>query len=333
MKLSLRINDIKTARIIRQVLGFILTVRKDCILKFTQNEMNIISFDVNNSSPLFWSSIGQINFDRYDVIAKDDTIVLDINIETLFHIMKNYEKAASVAGEMNIKLQRGQELQDKTSKTRPIYMVISYIEEITETQEISHLFSIPVSLSRANRGNRLNQPEIVNFSLILDLNCTLISFFQRVERYKAVDNINIVANKYGELKIEFENNVRKTSIKWKGRLDTYTRSDMKKVQKVPLTDSISSINNNSNNNNGSNKEYDGNTSSESDDNEDNEELEMFNEITVNVKSKWWNLSSKIIEVCDTLQMIIWDQGCVFSCNINDEPSCTLLYVVPGKILE
>lgn len=316
MKLALRIDDVKNARNFRQILGFMLAIRKQCIFKFTTDELNIISFDANNkASPLIWGSIGKINFSRFDVIAKDQVIVLELNIEPLFQILKNYEKTTTVS-DLSIKLQRGEELKDKNSKSRPIFMLITYIEEITMTQEIAHSFSIPVILSRRHRSERLQMPPISNLKLLIDLNNTLTSFFQRVERYKAIDYINIVANKLGELKIEFQDDARRISIKWKNLLEVCTSSDLNKENED--TDSHHSMFENDNNDTCERV---------------NEDLNMIKEVIVCVKSRWWNLASKLIDLCEVLQMVICDEGCVFNCPLNDEPSYSLLYYVPGKLLE
>ena len=314
MKLALKLSDVGN---FKRILGFVLSVRKQCIFKFKANELNIISVD--RESPLIWGTIGSANFSRFDVIAKDECIGLELNVEPLFQIMKNFEKAP-VTSDLIIKLQRGEESntpKDNSSKRkRPVFLHLSYNEDITCTSEISHSFSIPVSLLRGKLIERIQMPPIHNVELIADMNQTLISFFMRIERYKAIDNINVVMNRLGEIKIELKDEGKKISLKWKSLLDTCSPEEVDALTRTDTETPATHVANNQENNDIKNKD-----------------LNMIKEITVKVKSRWWNLASKLIELCDTLQMYIYEDGCVFNCHVEDEQSCSLLYYLPGKLLD
>lgn len=312
MKLALKINDVGN---FKRILGFVLSVRKQCILKFKSDELNIISVD--RESPLIWGTIASSNFSRFDVIAKDECIGLELNIEPFFQVLKNFEKAP-VTSDLVIKLQRGEEFNstkdDSSRRKRPVFLHLSYNEDITCTSEISHSFSIPVSLLRGKLIERIQMPPIHNVELIADMNQTLLSFFMRIERYKAIDNINVVVNRLGEIKIELKNEGKKISVKWKSLLDTCSPEEV---------DALAGNN------------TDSQVAPENCDNEKikNRDLNMIKELTIRVKSRWWNLASKLIELCDTLQMYIYEDGCVFNCHVEDEQSCSILYYLPGKLLD
>jgi G2-specific checkpoint protein len=298
MKLALRIEEVGN---FRRILGFILTVRKQCIFKFNQDELSIISVD--RDSPIIWGSISKINFTRYDVIAKENNIGLELNAEPLFQVLKNYEKSPSTS-DLSIKLQRGEETNTNSiNKRRPVFLALTYNEDVTITTEISHSFSIPVNLIRNQMLERIQMPEIHNVELIVDLDQKLKLFFNRVERYKAADSINIVMNRLGEIKIEFDDERKKISLKWKGLLETYKPEDVD-TQAANKTEE-----------------------------ENYQDLNMIKEITVKVKLKWWIIASKLTDFCETLHMYIYEDGCVFNCHIEDEQSCSILYYVNGKILD
>lgn len=319
MKLALKIEDVGN---FRRILGFVLGIRKQCIFKFKQDELNVVSID--RDSPFIWGSIAKVNFTRYDVVAKDECIGLEINIEPLYQILKNFEKSPSKS-ELVIKLQRGEEAVTKdstngstnsggntsngtttasASKRRPVFLALTYNEDITISTEISHSFSIPVSLLRTQINERIQIPEIHNVELIVDLDRTLAAFFTRIERYKATDSINLVMNRLGELKVELKDDGKRMSLKWKGLLETFQPEAI---------------------------QAEGTANAKK--NTKNDDLEMIKEITVKVKLKWWNVASRLIELCDTLQMYIYEDGCVFNCHVEDEQSCSILYYLPGKLLQ
>lgn len=302
MKLSLKIEDVGN---FRRLLGFFLAVRKQCILKFTPGELNIISLD--QAGPLLWGTIKKNNFIRFDVVAKDGHIGMELNVEPLFHILKNYEKAPSTT-EISIKLQRGEDVRvgkEPNNKRRSVFLAIGYNEDITMSTEISHSFNIPINLLRNQALERLEMPEITDIELVVDLDHHLNNFFNRIERYRATDKINVVLNRLGEMKVEFEDTNKRISIKWKNLLDTYRPSDLDTQADEAVTTKK----------------------------QNSDDLAMIKEVTVQVKLKWWSLVSKLTELCETLQMCIYNEGCVFTCNLEPEQNCLLVYYLPGKLLE
>lgn len=310
MKLALKL---ETVGELRRILGFILTIRKNCIFKFKQDDLNIISTDVGY--PMIWGSIGKVHFTRYDVVAKDGHIGMHVNVEPIFQILKNFEKSPSTS-ELSIKLQRSDESVDNSSshnkesnhKRRSIYLAFAYNEDISPTTEISHSFNIPVSLVRSEYLERIELPKISKFELIVDLNQRLNVFYSRIERYKGASNVNIVLNRLGELKIELQDDRKKMSIKWKDLLETYKPENI-------------------------DTQPDEKGSDDEKQEKKEDDLDMIKEITINVRTKWWNISSKLLEFCETLQMYIHENGCVFNCHVEGEQSCVLLYYLPGKLLE
>lgn len=306
MKLALKL---ETVGQLRRILGFILTIRKHCIFKFKQDDLNIIS--VETGYPMIWGSIGNVHFTRYDVVAKDGNIGMQINVESVFQILKNFEKSPSTS-ELSIKLQRSDESigngKESNNKRRSIYLAFAYNEDISPTTEISHSFNIPVSLVRSEYLERIELPKISKFELIVDLNQRLNAFYNRIERYKGASNINIVLNRLGELKIELQDERKKMSIKWKDLLETYKPEDI-------------------------DTQAAGENHNEANNRDKDDDLDMIKEITINVRTKWWNISSRLLEFCETLQMYVHEDGCVFNCHVEGEQSCVLLYYLPGKLLE
>ena len=307
MKLALKANDVKN---FRKILGFILLIRKQCIFKFDKELLSIYSLD--KELPMACASIGRVNFLRYDVIAKDDLIGFEINVEPLFQILRNYEKSPSTS-DLVIKLQRGEDepvtgngngnQATNTNKKRAVFLALSYNEDITIRTEIFHSFSIPVNLLRRNILDSISTPPLRNVEIVMDLNRMLNPFFGRIERYRNTESLNLVVNRLGEMKVELEDDEKKISIKWKNLLDNCRPEDV-----------------------------DTQAQNQADDKDPND-LDMIKEIAVKVRSRWWNIVSRLLEFGETLQMYIYANGCAFTCNPDDEQSCTLIYYLPGKLLE
>ena len=258
------------------------------------------------------ASIGRVNFLRFDVIAKDDLIGFEINVEPLFQILRNYEKSPSTS-DLVIKLQRGEDepvtgngngnQATNTNKKRAVFLALSYNEDITIRTEIFHSFSIPVNLLRRNILDSISTPPLRNVEIVMDLNRMLNPFFGRIERYRNTESLNLVVNRLGEMKVELEDDEKKISIKWKNLLDNCRPEDV-----------------------------DTQAQNQADDKDPND-LDMIKEIAVKVRSRWWNIVSRLLEFGETLQMYIYANGCAFTCNPDDEQSCTLIYYLPGKLLE
>ena len=307
MKLALKANDVKN---FRKILGFILLIRKQCIFKFDKELLSIYSLD--KELPMACASIGRVNFLRFDVIAKDDLIGFEINVEPLFQILRNYEKSPSTS-DLVIKLQRGEDelvtgngngnQATNTNKKRAVFLALSYNEDITIRTEIFHSFSIPVNLLRRNILDSISTPPLRNVEIVMDLNRMLNPFFGRIERYRNTESLNLVVNRLGEMKVELEDDEKKISIKWKNLLDNCRPEDV-----------------------------DTQAQNQADDKDPND-LDMIKEIAVKVRSRWWNIVSRLLEFGETLQMYIYANGCAFTCNPDDEQSCTLIYYLPGKLLE
>lgn len=307
MKLALKLDYVSN---LRKILGFILLLRKQCIFKFTTEQLIIISID--QESPIIWNTIEGSTFKRFDVISKDNYIGLELNAEPLFQILKKYEKSP-VTSELILKLHRSEETYGNNSldntnsvnsnKRRMVYLAVSYNEDISCTTEINHSFNIPVNLLRNRFLDKIQMPSVNNIKLILDLNLSLVPLFERVDRYKAIDIIKIITNRLGEIKIELQDEGKKMSIKWKGFLETC------------LPEDVDTQNSNEHRE------------------QNNQDLNMIRDITIKVKSKWWNYVSKLIEMCETLQMHVHEDGCVFSCHVEDEQNCTILYFLPGKLVD
>lgn len=332
MKLAVKINEVRS---LRQILGFVLSIRKHCVLKFSSAEgLEIISID--REGPIVWGKLSKINFIRYDVIAKDDLIVLELNAEPIYQIVKNYEKSP-VVSDLAIRLQRGDTNNDNGNKRKPVFLGLSYNEDLTMTQEIFHSFSIPVSLIRGRNAGKFLPPDIAGVELSVDMNQTLVPFFMRVERYKAVDNINVVLNKLGELKIEFQDEAKKISLKWKSLLEVWIPEDLDTQNKVIDLDSAFSEDTNSNvaekaaTDHALNQRINPTHTGYNNDRE--RDLDMIKEITVRVKLKWWNLASKLLSQSENLNMHIHAAGCLFNCSLEDEHSNNILYYLPGKLLD
>ncbi|GME77372.1 unnamed protein product [Ambrosiozyma monospora] len=200
MKVKVLMDDIDN---FKNALSYMLTLRKLCVLRFTPERLTIISSAVNE--PQIWCNLDQTSFQHYEVESTRNGIIsMEVNIEPLFHVLKNYENVKQDS--LLLRLQRRP--SDNSNKQAignkdksAVCLSIIYEEFVTVTTTISHSFNIPARLLKATSDERIQNPDIRNENVHVAMKITplLAPFFKRIERYKTSDTIQISANKLGYL--------------------------------------------------------------------------------------------------------------------------------------
>jgi len=189
------------------------------VLRFTPTHLNIISASL--SEPQVWCKLSNELFDVYEIESlRENTISFEMNIEQLFHVLKQFEKSNS--DQLAIRLQK----KGTDSGKRSASLAVFFDDTISTTSVVTHTFSISVRLLRKESDERITEPELSNVDVLMKLPTDISMLFRRVDRYKGVDFLNIMGTKNGSLSlnIQEENNLNVT-ITWNELLQVQQNSD------------------------------------------------------------------------------------------------------------
>ncbi|ODV94783.1 hypothetical protein PACTADRAFT_3673 [Pachysolen tannophilus NRRL Y-2460] len=304
--MKLKISTASTESL-RNTLGAIISLRKFCILRFTPQNLHIISASLNE--PQVWCKLSQEIFDIYEVESiRDNTISMEINIEPLYQVLKNFERTNSYG--LSIRLQRKNPSANNADGTGGSKQVISaskslatlsifYNEHVSVSSSISHTFRIPVRLLKKESDERIREPELSNVDVFMKLNRDIVSLFKRVERYKKAEYLNIAATKNGYLGLTINEDTRKITASWRERLP---------VQQI----------------NNSNEDQEDET------NIRGRERDRDEPINVMVKLRDWKLGANICELSSNVVLIISEmEALVLHCYLDENENCEIVYYVSG----
>ncbi|ODV87521.1 hypothetical protein CANARDRAFT_6052 [[Candida] arabinofermentans NRRL YB-2248] len=301
MKLKVTI-DIPTE--LRKCLGFLLNVRKLCVFRFTGEQLIIISSAVNE--PQVWCKIDKTLFQIYEVDStRDNVIPFEINIEPLFQVLRNFEKSMATSN-LSMRLQRRPNIGDSVSESKnkaAASLALFYTEQISITSQVSHSFNVPVRLLKMESDERIQEPSINLMKLAMKLPSRILPLFKRIERYKTSDTITLTGNKLGQLRFTIEEDQRKMEIQWKEKLevspDSIENQDESEMDEDPNLTHADRM------------------------------PELSRPINLRVKLKYWNIGTKLIELCDAMSLIVHDAGGILHCYIDVEQKCDIAYYING----
>lgn len=148
-------------------------------------------------------------------------ILLEINIEPLYQVLKNYEKSNSDG--ISIRLQK----KSSGSGSKALATLsIFYNEHISVTSLVSHTFRIPIRLLKKESDERIVEPSLANIDLFMTLRREIIPLFRRIDRYKKSEYLNITGTRNGYLGLTIKEELRKITISWREKLDTQTDQEL-----------------------------------------------------------------------------------------------------------
>ncbi|ODV71357.1 Mec3p CYBJADRAFT_175097 [Cyberlindnera jadinii NRRL Y-1542] len=200
----------------------IVSLRKHAILRFTPQGLNVISSEFNETT--VWCTLAAEIFDIYEVESlRDNTITIELNIEHLLLVLRQYEK--SNADKITIRLHR-KEATGGGSTTRAsklnLLLNVFFINTISlmSTTPVEHTYSIPVTMLKKERDAKIVEPHLDNIDVMMKLPRDIGLLFKRIERYKYSDKLNVIGTSAGQLSlnINVENSMDLT-ISWNQELE------------------------------------------------------------------------------------------------------------------
>lgn len=295
------------------------------ILRFSPTQLTIIL--VNGLSitlePQVWCKLQIQNlFDEIEIQSlRDNTILLEINLDLLLQTLRNFDRANSDGG-LNIRLQR-KDLSGQQGVTvgngRTASLALFYSNTNLNSNTINHTFRIPVKiLKNTHDAMILREPELPEVDLMVRLPNEFANLFKRLDKFKkpssssSVDNSNDlvtiqITRRHGGVfgfVLEEEGKFNVT-ISWNDKLD------IRKSTSTSIQTMLEIF--------GRPAAFDGAVYADSHD-EDKE---------VVVRLRDWRMASKIVATCKTVVFLIADEdSCVLHCLLDDS-GVEIIYYING----
>ncbi|EMG50710.1 MEC3 DNA damage checkpoint control protein MEC3 [Candida maltosa Xu316] len=305
---------------LRETLSLISHLRKFVILKFTPQELTVISVNGQtvSSEPQVWCKLPVDSlFETVDIHSvRDNVVMMEINIDLLIQTLKNFDKANSEG--LNIRLQRTEasgNLGMNTKTGRTASLALFYANLNINANVVNHTFKIPIKIQR-DALDLLHEPTHPDVGLIMKLPNEFVTMFKRLEKFKRTpssDTVTIRASRRNGGFLGFileEEGKFKVTISWNNKLE---------VQKHAISEHESL------------RETIRHLPSQSQEDED-EELEdgQVEEIDLNLKLKDWQQASKIVGRCRTVVLYIYERECSLHCLLDDTDDVEIAYFINGS---
>lgn len=319
MKLKLRTQNIET---LKTTLSLISQIRKIVILRFTPNQLLVIL--INGSSmtqePQVWCKL-QINsiFDQVEIQSlRDNTILLEINIEQLLQTLNNFNRANSDG--LNIRLQRKDtsgEQGTNVANGRVASLALFYSNINMNSNTVNHTFRIPVKiLKNTDDVMLLKEPELEDVDLMMRLPKEFISTYKRLEKFNKTSNNELVNIKSSRRNGGFLGFVLEEEGKFKVTISWNDKLEVQKPNNTGLNSE--SLKRTALNKPGSD---DSRVVNEDDKEEDKE---------IMVRLKDWKMASKIVATCKTVIFLLTHkEACVLHCLLDDTDDVEIIYYISG----
>ena len=312
MKLKLMTKNIEK---LKDTLALISHLRKFVILKITPKELNVIL--VNSGSvklePQVWCKFSTSSlFESMEIQSmRDNTILMEINIDLLLQTLRNFDKANSEG--LNIRLQRTDasgEQGTSTKNGRTASLALFYSNINVNSNVINHTFRIPVKILKEAQ-DYFQEPSHTDVGLIVRLPSEFITIFKRLEKFKKTsfnDIVSIQASNrdVGSLQFVLEDDGKfKVTVSWKAKLEFHKpiatdadtiRESLKNVDTLIL---------------------------------ENSDLVSPEVVNLSVKLKDWQLASKIVGRCKTVILCIGHRNCSLHCLLDETEDVELVYFING----
>lgn len=313
MKLKLMTRNIEK---LKDTLALISHLRKFIILKITSKELSVILVNTGsaNLEPQVWCKFTTSSlFESMEIQSmRDNTILMEINIDLLLQTLRNFDKANSEG--LNIRLQRTDasgEQGTSTKNGRTASLALFYSNINVNSNVINHTFRIPVKILKEAQ-DFFQEPSHSDVGLIVRLPNEFIAIFKRLEKFKKTtfnDIVAIQANNRdtGSLRFVLEEDGKfKVTVGWNTKLEFHKpisndaetiRESLRNVDTMML---------------------------------DHSELEGTPEVVnISVKLKDWQLASKIVGRCKTVILCIGHRNCSLHCLLDETEDVELVYFING----
>ncbi|RLV95636.1 DNA damage checkpoint control protein MEC3 [Spathaspora sp. JA1] len=324
MKLKLKTKNTET---LKTTLSLISQLRKYVILKFTPQQLSVISINgiSPNQEPQVWCKFKTSSlFDEMEISSlNENTILLEINVDLLLQTLRNFDRANSDG--LFIRLQR----KDATgaqgtniSNGRTASLALFYSNVNINANVVNHTFKIPVKILKNNNSDmtRFQEPGHSNVGMIIRLPNEFVSMFKRLEKFRkgssSNETVTIRASKKNQGFLGFvleEEGKFKVTISWNGKLE---------IMSLPTEaatndpDSLIEVINNAHH-------------SQAQDNLRVRDSHNDDEVEITVKLKDWHQASKIVGTCHTVILLICERDCVLHCFLDDSDDADIVYYING----
>lgn len=273
-------------------------------------------------------------FDVYEVeSARNNVIAMEINIDLLYNVLKNFERANSeglhirlqrkLANDIHVSNDANNSNNSKGQNKRLASLAITYNELINSTTQINHSFKIPIRLLKKESDERIIEPELSSVDLLLKLPENISSLFRRIDRFKNAKNLTICGDKVGDLSLILNEDDMKVILSWNEKLLVQRQQQQQQPQQV--LDTSGSL---SNGNNTTPTSIDANSHAGTGDNNTTEEINEI--ISVDVKLKDWKFGAKCCELCSNVVLILsHPYAVVLHCYLDDTDDVEIIYYING----
>ncbi|CUM66985.1 uncharacterized protein PRCAT00004672001 [Priceomyces carsonii] len=318
MKLKLRTQSTEA---LKSTLSLISRVRRFVVLRFTYSQLYIILVDEYSLEPQVWCKL-QMNsiFDQVEIQSlKDNTILLEINIDLFLQTLKHFDRANSDG--LNIRLQRkdtlgGEGVATKQGRVASLAMYYSNIN--SHQNSINHTFRIPVKIMKNNDESFISrEPELRDVQLMMKLPNEFVTTYKRLEKFKKPNQkelLTIKASRRNEGLLAFvlkEEGKYRVTITWNNHLEV-----------------IKPDNPNLNNSNNGLDTFQSIRESQTSTNEEIEEEDR----EIHVKLKDWLMSSRIVATCKSILFLMTLNGCMLHCLLDDAGNIQITYHITGVVV-
>jgi G2-specific checkpoint protein len=176
----------------------------------------VISAELNQ--PQVWCKLSTAIFDVYEVDSlRDNTISLELNVEQLLQVLKQYEKSNS--DELAIRLQKKTEAN---SSKRSASLGLFFVENVSlmSASPVHHSYNIPVRLLKRETDSRITEPELSNVDVMMRLPNDISLLFKRIERYKTSEYLKVIGTNHGSLSLNINDSKNMNlTITWNQELE------------------------------------------------------------------------------------------------------------------
>lgn len=299
MKLKLRTQNIEN---LRATLSLISPLRKFIVLQFTEDELTVV---LNNGSvtnePQVWCKLRMASlFDHVEIQSvRENTIMLEINVDLLLQTLKNFDRANSDSG-LSIRLQRkdasgapGTNLNTGRSAS----LALAYSNVNSNSNEINHNFRIPVRILKGTHD--LREPELGTVDVMMRLPAEFSSVYKRLDKFRASSDLITIRAQHGGLLFVLEDDGKyKITITWNEPIEVQQPGGG-----AITADSLRSL-------------QDSASSAVED-----------REITVKLHD--WRMALKIVATCKTVVFLVASDACVLHGLLNDSDDTSIVFYIPG----
>lgn len=300
MKLKLRSHNIEH---LKTTLLLISHLRRFVILRFTASQLWVIS---NKDSPQAWCKLDMSSvFDQIEVQSiRDNTIVLELNIELLLQTLRNFDRAHTDG--LFIRLQRkdasgGEGTNSTTSRTASLALFYSNTNANANT--INHTFRIPVRILKTDLEH--HQPRLSVVDLMVKIPHDFFSTYKRLDKFKKAGTNDMVTIKASRRNGGFLGFVLEEDGKFR---ITISWNDKLQVHKPTANE-------------------DGGRDFEQDPDVDDDDPGEDRFLSVRLVD--WRMASKLVAACKSVVLQLAPEACILHCYVDESDDVDIMYYISG----